>query len=68
MKTAFIEDGLSRFRRSKESLLWKSIEAEYADRLASASPLKKLQIKFQMQRAFLRRRKKGHEPSPGTLW
>jgi hypothetical protein len=68
MKTGFVAGGLSRFRRSKESTLWKFIEAEYADRLASASPLKKLHIKLQMQRAFLRRRKKGHEPSPGTLW
>ncbi len=68
MKTGFVEDGPFRFRRGKESLLWQSIEAEYADRLAAAAPLKKLQIQFQMRQAFLRRRKKGHEPSPGTLW
>ncbi len=68
MKTGFVEDGLSRFRRGKASALWKSLEAEYANRLASASLLKKLQIKFQMQREFLRRRNKGHAPSPGTLW
>jgi len=68
MKTGFVNGGSFRFHRSKESTLWKSIETEYADKLASASPLKKLQIKFQMQREFLRRRKEGHQPSPGTLW
>jgi hypothetical protein len=68
MKTAFVEDGPSRFRRSKDTLLWKSIKAEYADQLASASLFKKLRIEYQMQREFLRRRKDGHRPSPGTLW
>jgi len=68
MKSGFVNSGLFRFRRGKESALWKSIETEYADQLASASPFKKLQIKFQMQREFLRRGKEGHEPSPGTLW
>jgi hypothetical protein len=68
MKMGFVTSGLFRFRRSKEATLWKSIEAGYADKLTSASPLKKLQIKFQMQREFLRRRKEGHEPSKGTLW
>jgi hypothetical protein len=68
MKTGFVSCGPFKFRRGKETALWKSVEAKYADKLASASVFKKLQIKFQMQREFLRRRKEGHEPSPGTLW
>jgi hypothetical protein len=68
MKTGLVETGPYRFRRGKEAAVWKVIQAEYANKLASASPLKKLQIKVQMQREFLRRRKAGHEPSAGTLW
>jgi hypothetical protein len=68
MKTGLAETGPFRFRLGKEAALWKSIEAKYSNKLAVASPLKKLQIKFQMQREFLRRRKEGHEPSPGALW
>jgi hypothetical protein len=68
MKTGFVSCGPFKFRRGRETALWKFIEAKYADQLASASPIKKLRIKFQMQREFLRRRKEGHEPSPKTLW
>jgi len=68
MKNGFQSGGLIEFTRGKESGLWKSIERKYADELSSASPLKKLRIKFQMQREFLRRRKEGHEPSAKTLW
>jgi hypothetical protein len=68
MKTGFVPSGPFKFRRSKASTVWKSIEREHADELASASPLKKLRIKIQMQREFLCRSKEGHRPSPGTLW
>jgi hypothetical protein len=68
MKNSFHSLGWIEFGRGKESGLWKVIEAKYAAELAAASPLKKLRIKFQMQREFLRRRKEGHNPSPGTLW
>jgi hypothetical protein len=68
MKTGFVHGGSFRFGRSKAATVWKSIERENADELASASPLNKLRIKIRMQREFLRRRKEGHKPSPGTLW
>jgi hypothetical protein len=68
MKTGFMSDGPVEFARGKEAMLWKSIEAKYADELASAPLLKRLRIKSRMHREFLRRRKEGHEPSPGTLW
>jgi hypothetical protein len=68
MKNGCQEQGSIEFDRGKESALWKSVQAKYADELAAASPLKKLRIKFQMQREFLRRRKEGHEPSAKTLW
>ena len=68
MKMGLVESGPSRFRRGKDAVVWKTIKAEYSNRLASASPLKKLQIKLQMQRKFLRRRKEGHIPSSGSLW
>jgi len=68
MKTGLVETGPSRFRRGKETALWKSIEAKYADQLASARPLQRLKIKAQMRCEFLRRRNEGHSPSPGTLW
>jgi len=68
MKTGLVESGPSRFRRGKDATLWKTIEAEYAHKLAATSPFKKLQIKLRMQRDFLRRRKEGHEPASGTLW
>jgi hypothetical protein len=68
LKNDFQSHGSIEFARGKESGLWKSIQAEYAEELAAASPLKKLRIKFQMQRELIRRRKEGHKPSPGTLW
>jgi hypothetical protein len=68
MKNGFHSLGSIEFVRGKESGLWKTIETKYAEDLASASPLKKLRIKLQMQREFLRRRKEGHKPSAGTLW
>jgi len=68
MKNDFHSLGSIEFDRGKDSKVWKSIETKYADKLAAASWLKKLKIKFQMQREFSRRRKEGHEPSPGTLW
>jgi hypothetical protein len=68
MKNGFQSHGPVEFARGKESRLWKAIETKYAEELATASLLKKLRIKFQMQREFLRRRKEGHKPSPGTLW
>jgi hypothetical protein len=68
MKNDFHSGGSIEFDSAKDSTVWKSIEAKYADKLATASWFKKLKIKFQMQREFLRRRKEGHKPSPGTLW
>jgi hypothetical protein len=68
MKIGFQSGGSIEFAHGKESGLWKDIEMKYAGELASASPLKKLRIKFQMRREFLRRRKEGHEPSAKTLW
>jgi hypothetical protein len=68
MKNGFHSHGSIEFACGKESGLWKSIETKYATELASAAPLKKLKIKFQIQREFLRRRKEGHRPSAGTLW
>jgi len=68
MKNGFTKGGPFNFSRAKESGLWKSIQTKFAEELASASPLRKLKIKFRMHREFLRRRKEGHKPSPGTLW
>jgi hypothetical protein len=68
MKNDFHSLGSIEFDRGKDSKVWKSIEMKYADKLAAASWLKKMKIKFQMQREFLRRRKEGHEPSAETLW
>jgi len=68
MKNGFVECGPFNFARAKQSGLWQSIQTKYAEELGSASPLKKLRLKFQLHREYLRRRKEGHAPSPGTLW
>jgi hypothetical protein len=68
MKTSFQAMGPLEFVHGKESALWKSIEAKYASQLASATPFQKVKIKSRRQCEFLRGRKEGHAPSPGTLW
>jgi hypothetical protein len=67
MKNDFQSTGAIAFGRGKDSNVWKSIEIDYAERLATASRFQKWKIKFQMRREFLRRRKDGHEPSTKTL-
>jgi hypothetical protein len=57
MKNCFQSHGPIEFARGKESGLWTAIETKYAEELAAASPLKRLRIKFHMQREFLRRKK-----------
>jgi hypothetical protein len=68
MKNGFQSNGAIEFFRAKEARLWRAIKAKYAAELASSSRLRKLRIKFQMQREFLRRRKQGHDPSAKSLW
>jgi len=68
MNTGLQAMGPWEFVRSSEKALWKSIEAKYADQLASATPFQKLKIKSRMHCESLRRTKTGHQPSPGTLW
>ena len=58
-KNKFVVDGKERFEQGREAALRQDIREKYTDAFASASPLKKLQIKFQMQREFLRCRKEG---------
>jgi hypothetical protein len=69
MKTGFQAMGPWEFARSNEKVLWKSIEAKYADQLARASASQKLEIHKRMVEESLRREKAmRHRPSSATLW
>jgi hypothetical protein len=68
MKNEFVADGETRFNQVKQAALRKEIRTKYTAEFASAPPLKKLRIKIQIWREFLRCRNKGHQPSSKSLW
>jgi hypothetical protein len=69
MENKFIADGCQRFLRGKKAVTIESIEKKFTEKLSTANPDEKGQIREQMEEEYRRLSKNaGHKPSPGTLW